>query len=181
MWVKERHNVYTVYNLLCSPLRCQDEIKAKNKKVRKSFPNSDKMSKNENKIIEWVIWHSFVRFTILQWIESCNRHFVLTLVASPTMAFERQTTVRAAGWSTTVVKVVIPFQLQQPGLSIMSVSLCCKETFVSHPVCFLIFLLHSLSFLKRWNLLFLFWISLSLSLSCFHSLLLSVSHRAIGP
>lgn len=80
-----------------------------------------------------VIWHSFVRFTIRQWIESCNRHFVRTLVASLTMAFERQTAVRAAGRSSTAVKVVVLFQLRQPEFSIMSVSLCCKETFVSQP------------------------------------------------
>lgn len=184
MWVKELHNVYTVYNLFYAHhwdvMMKSKQKKKKSEKVICKLRQLD-MCKNENNIIEWVIWHSFVRFTILQWIESCNRHFVLTLVASPTMAFERQTTVRAAGRSTTVVKVVVPFQLQQPGLSIMSVSLCCKETFVSHPVHFLIFLLYSLSFLKRWNLLFLFWISLSLSLSCFRSLLLSVSHRATGP
>ena len=80
-----------------------------------------------------VIWHSFVSFTIPQWIESCNRHFVRTLVASPTMAFERQTVVRAAGRSSTAVKVVVLFELRQPKFSIMSVSLQGKETFVSRP------------------------------------------------
>lgn len=164
MWVKELHNVYNMFYAHHWDVMMKSKQKKKSEKIICKLRQED-MCKNENKIIEWVIWHSIVRFMIRQWIESCNRHFVLTLVASPTMAFERQTTVRAAGRSTTAVKVVIPFQLQHPGLSIMSVSLCCKETFVSHPVHFLIFLLYSLSFLEWWNLLFLFQISLFLCLS----------------
>lgn len=80
-----------------------------------------------------VNWHSFVRFTIPPWMESCNRHFVHTLVASPTMAFERQTAVRAAGQSSTAVKVVVLFELRQRRFSIMAVSLQCKEAFVRRP------------------------------------------------
>lgn len=80
-----------------------------------------------------MIWHAFVSFTIPRWMQSCNRHFEHTLVASPTMAFERQTAVRAAGQSSTEAKVFILFDLRQPKFSIMPVSLQCKETFVSQP------------------------------------------------
>lgn len=67
-----------------------------------------------------------------------------TLLASLTMVFERQTAVRAAAaaaavaaaaaQSSAAVKVVVLFQLRQPEFSIMSVSLCCKGTFVSWPL-----------------------------------------------
>ena len=122
-----------------------------------------------------VIWHSFVSFTIPQWIESCNRHFVRTLVASPTMAFERQTAVRAAGRSSTAVKVVVLFELRQPKFSIMSVSLQRKETFVSQPCAFPARLRLILFLLKSLNLLFLFFLSLFLQQSLSVSNLVSVS------
>lgn len=100
-----------------------------------------------------------------------------TLVASPTMAFERQTAVRAAGRSSTAVKVVVLFELRQPKFSIMSVSLQCKKPLLVSPVPFLVYLGYSLKVFEL-ALPLLFLSFLLFFLSCLLSQTFSINNTA---